>query len=69
MEDEELVQQAREGDVAAFEPPVRRDAVGAWRFARSVLDDDFAAEEALPDAFLSTLRGLAGFRCEAAFST
>ena len=69
MEDEELVQQAREGDVAAFELLVRRHAVGAWRFARSVLDDDFAAEEAVQDAFLRAHRGLDGFRCEAAFST
>ena len=69
MEDAELVGRAAVGDEDAFELLVRRHAPAAWRLARSMLHDDFAADEAVQDGFLKAYAGLAQFRGDAAFST
>ncbi|MBI2169594.1 MAG: DUF134 domain-containing protein [Actinobacteria bacterium] len=53
MDDNELVTQAAAGDESAFELLVRRHTDAAWRMARSMLRDDFAAEEAVQDTFLN----------------
>jgi RNA polymerase sigma-70 factor, ECF subfamily len=69
MEDAQLVVRAREGDEDAFELLVRRHAPAAWRLARSMLHDDFAADEAVQDGFLKAHAALGRFRGEAAFPT
>ena len=69
MDDHALVQRAKAGDGEAFELLVRRHAPSAWRFARSLLHDDFAADEAVQDAFLKAHAALARFRGDATFST
>lgn len=72
MDDQELVNRARDpgpGADAAFELLVRRHAPAAWRMARLMLRDDFAAEEAVQDACLKAHRALPRFRGEAAFAT
>ena len=69
MSDTELVQRAIGGDEEAFELLVRRHAPAAWRLARSLLRDDFAAEEVVQDAFLKAHRALPSFRGDAAFAT
>lgn len=69
MEDTELAARASAGDEDAFELLVRRHAPAAWRFAKSMLRDDFAADEAVQDAFLKAHRALARFRGDAAFAT
>lgn len=69
MEDNSLAARAADGDEAAFELLVRRHTEGVWRLARSILRDDFEAEEAVQDTFLKAHRALASFRGEAAFRT
>ena len=69
MEDTTLAGRAARGDEAAFELIVRRHADRVWRMARSILDDDFAAEDAVQETFLKAHRSLGGFRGQAALST
>lgn len=69
MDDHDLIERVRRGDGAAFELLVRRHSGAAWRFARSLLHDDFAADEAVQDAFLKAHRALPSFRADAAFQT
>lgn len=69
MDDTDLVARASRGDEAAFELLVRRHAPAAWRLSRSMLGDDFAADEAVQDAFLKAHRALPRFRGDAAFGT
>lgn len=67
--DPELVAQAARGNVAAFETLVHRHTDAAWRMARSMLHDDFAAEEAVQDTFLKAYRNLHAFRGDAKVGT
>jgi RNA polymerase sigma-70 factor (ECF subfamily) len=69
VDDHTLVRKAAQGDELAFEVLVRRHTESVWRLARSLLRDDFAAEEAVQDTFLKAHRALAGFRGEAAVTT
>ena len=69
MDDYELVRQASAGDDRAFEMLVAHHADAAWRMARSMLRDDFTAEEAIQDTFLKAYRNLHSFRGEAKVST
>lgn len=69
MEDVELVRRAVAGEEAAFELLVRRHAPAAWRLARTLVRDDFVADEVVQDAFLKAHRALRTFRGESAFST
>lgn len=69
MDDLELVDRAAAGDASAFETLVRRHTDAAWRMARSMLRDDFAAEEAVQDTFLKAYRNLHTFRGDAKVST
>lgn len=68
-DDHALLRQAADGDATAFEDLVRRHTDAAWRMARSMLRDDFAAEEAVQDTFLKAHRNLATFRGDAKVST
>ena len=69
MDDASLVRRAAVGDEGAFEILVRRHAEAMWRLARSLLDDDFEAEEAVQDSFVKAYRSLGSFRAEAAVRT
>lgn len=69
MEDISLVARAADGDEAAFELLVGRHTESVWRLARSILHDDFEAEEPVQDTFLKAHHALASFRGEAAFRT
>ena len=69
MDDATLVAQAAGGDDAAFELIVRRHTDAVWRFARSMLRDDGAAEEAVQDTFVKAHRALDRFRGESALRT
>ena len=68
-DDASLARRAASGDVAAFEALVRRHTASVWRVARSMLRDDFAAEEAVQDTFLRAHAALGTFRGEAAVRT
>jgi RNA polymerase sigma-70 factor (ECF subfamily) len=69
MDDHDLIRQAAGGDQPAFEALVRRNTPAVWRMARSMLNDDMAAEEAVQDTFLKAYRNLHTFRGEAKVST
>ena len=69
MDDASLVSRAAGGDERAFEVLVRRHAEAMWRLARSLLADDFEAEEAVQDSFMKAHRSLDSFRGEAAVRT
>lgn len=68
-DDHALVREAAQGDDAAFEHLVRRHTDVAWRMARSMLRDDFAAEEVVQDTFLKAYRNLHTFRGDSKVST
>lgn len=65
MEDVDLVQRAADGDDVAFELLVRRHVDALWRLARALLDDHFAAEEAVSDAWFRAHRALRQYRGDA----
>lgn len=69
MDDTGLLKRAAQGDDLAFELLVRRHTEPAWRLARALLGDDFAAEEAVQDTFLKAHRALDSFRGDAAVRT
>ena len=69
MDDATLVARAAGGDGEAFELIVRRHTDAVWRFARSTLNDDGAAEEAVQDTFMKAHRALGQFRGESALRT
>ena len=69
MDDHQLAARAADGDQEAFELIVRRHTDAVWRLARTLLDTDGDAEEAVQDAFLRAHRSLDGFRGDASLST
>jgi RNA polymerase sigma-70 factor (ECF subfamily) len=68
-DDTELARRAGRGDAVAFETLVRRHTDAVWRLARSMLGDDFTAEEAVQDTFLKAHRALRDFRGDSAVRT
>lgn len=68
-DDVDVVARAAAGDAASFETLVRSHTPAVWRVARSMLGDDFAAEEAVQDTFLRAHRALGSFRGESAVRT
>ena len=70
MDDKELVRRAADdGDQAAFELLVRRHSTPLWRMARMLLNDPFAADEAVQDTFLKAYRSLGSFRGDSSVGT
>ena len=69
VEDLELVERARKGDVAAFTELVKRYEVRIYNLARRLLHDADDAAEAAQEAFLAAYEGLGGFRADASFYT
>lgn len=67
--DAELVARAAAGDSRAFETIMRRHNRLLFRTARSVLQNDEDAEDAVQQAYLQVFRALATFRAEAQLST
>ncbi|MEQ6292254.1 RNA polymerase sigma factor [Vogesella sp. GCM10023246] len=65
----ELVLRAANGDEAAFEVIMRRHNRLLFRTARSILNSDSEAEDALQEAYLRAWRALDGFRSDAKLST
>ena len=69
MDESTLVARAAGGDEPAFELLVRRHIEAVWRLARSMLDDDFDAEDAVQDTLVKAYRALSTYRGESAFRT
>lgn len=67
--DEELVRDARHGDVRAFDMLVERHHAGVFRVALSILGDGDDAADATQETFLKAVRGLERFRGDASFRT
>ncbi|PKO88965.1 MAG: RNA polymerase subunit sigma [Betaproteobacteria bacterium HGW-Betaproteobacteria-12] len=64
-----LAQRIAAGDQAALKTLMRRHNQTLFRTARSILRDDFAAEEVVQEAYLLAYRSLHDFRGEAKLST
>lgn len=69
MADTDLAARAASGDDGAFERIMRRHNRLLFRTARSILEGDTEAEDALQEAYLRAWRSLRGFRSEARLST
>jgi len=67
--DAELVARSAGGEHAAFEMLMRRYNARLFRVARSILQDDTQAEDALQDAYLNAYRQIADFRGASQVST
>jgi len=67
--DDQLLTQAREGDVDAFEALVRHHSGPVYRVALRMLGDHADAEDVTQDVFLQAWRSLDQFRGDSAFST
>lgn len=65
----ELIARAAAGDAAAFEQIMRRHNRLLFRSARSILQHDADAEEAVQDAYLRAWRALGSFRSDSRLST
>jgi RNA polymerase sigma-70 factor, ECF subfamily len=68
-DDSELLQSATEGDASAFETLIRRHDRFLYRVARSVLLDDYEAEDVVQETFIKAFKHLGDFRGEARLST
>lgn len=69
MEEKVWIEEARNGDAAAFEQLVRRYEKQVFALTRRMCKNPADAEEAAQDAFLAAWQGLKFFRGESAFST
>lgn len=69
MDEAELVAGCRSGDEQAVEALVNQYRAPLFRLALSVLDNPADADEAVQDALVAALRGLKGYRGQAAFRT
>jgi RNA polymerase sigma-70 factor (ECF subfamily) len=68
-DDSELLRFAREGDATAFDTLIRHHDRFLYRVARSILLDDFEAEDVVQETFIKAFKGLVNFRGEASLST
>jgi hypothetical protein len=64
-DDTDLLQSAKEGDAAAFDALIRRHDRFLYRVARSVLLDDYEAEDVVQETFIKAFKHLEDFRGEA----
>jgi RNA polymerase sigma-70 factor, ECF subfamily len=68
-DERDLVRAAKGGDLAAFEALVQRHERRIYGLARRLTGSAHEAQDVTQQTFLSAIRGLAGFRENAAFST
>lgn len=69
VDDNELLRFAREGDATAFDALIRRHDRFLYRVVRSILLDDYEAEDVVQETFIKAFKGLVNFRGEASLST
>jgi RNA polymerase sigma-70 factor (ECF subfamily) len=69
LNDPELVERIRAGDMRAMEALMRRHNRLLYRTARAILRDDAEAEDAVQEAYLHAYRALGTFRGESKLST
>jgi len=68
-DDTDLLRVAREGDATAFDTLIRRHDRFLYRVARSILLDDYEAEDVVQETFIKAFKRLMDFRGEASLST
>jgi RNA polymerase sigma-70 factor (ECF subfamily) len=68
-DDQDLATRAAGGETEAIRALIKRYNQRLFRTARAILRDDAEAEEAVQDAWMKALRGLADFRHESQLST
>ncbi len=69
LNDSELVTRAKAGDRAAIRTIVRQNNRRLFRVARSILKDDWEAEDAVQEAYVRAFNQLAGFEGRSKLST
>ena len=69
LNDDLLVQRARNGELAAFEALVARHERPVYTLALRIVRQEQDAEDVTQQTFLSAMEHLAGFRGEASFAT
>jgi RNA polymerase sigma-70 factor (ECF subfamily) len=69
MTEQELLQQAREGDEGAMRALYNRYAPRVYAVVRRIAGDDGLADDWAQEAWIRAFRALPGFRGDAAFST
>jgi RNA polymerase sigma-70 factor (ECF subfamily) len=67
--DEEIVEQVRGGQTAAYEILMRRHNQRVYRAVRAILGDQAEVEDVMQDAYLAAYRHLGSFAGRARFST
>lgn len=67
--DEELIQRVLAGDLAAYEPIMRRHNQKLYRAARAILRDDAEAEDVLQETYVRAYQHLRAFGGHSQFST
>jgi RNA polymerase sigma-70 factor (ECF subfamily) len=69
LEDDELVLLVRQGNAVAFRTILKRNNQRLYRLARSLLKDEFEAEDAMQETYLRAFANLSDFRGDSAIST
>lgn len=69
LDDSELIERCRAGDLSAFEPLVEKYRQRVWRLAYQILRDREEAWDVAQEAFVRAYQALPRFRQAAAFST
>jgi RNA polymerase sigma-70 factor, ECF subfamily len=69
LDDEQLVQRARDRDEVAIRAITQRYNRRLFRVARSILRDDAEAEDVVQETYVRAFTGLAHFRGDSAFGT
>jgi len=69
IDDRELIERCRQGDLAAFEPLVEKYRERVWRLAYSYLRDREDAWDVAQEAFVRAWQALGSFRGQSAFYT
>jgi RNA polymerase sigma-70 factor (ECF subfamily) len=69
MTENELIQQAKQGDAAALDALYRRHSSRVYTVVRRLSGDDAQAEDAAQETWLRAMRALPSFRGQAMFST
>lgn len=69
LDDRELVERCRAGDLSAFEPLVEKYRQRVWRLAYQILRDREEAWDVAQEAFVRVYQSLPSFRGQSAFYT
>ena len=69
VQETELVEQIRRGELATVTTVMRRNNHALWRIARGILKDESEAEDAVQDAYVSAFTHITDFRGTSSLAT